>query len=117
MMPIAPPPRKSRFPLWILIPIAIVLCGFVAFVTLWQFLAPREHITTVAYSDFLAEVHAGHVEQISVRDREYRFRTRPEGGQASVVREAVGPVADQALVSSLKPDDPSLPPPKIYFER
>jgi hypothetical protein len=120
MMPIAPPPRKSGFPIWVLIPIAIGLCGIVSFLAIWQFLTPSEHITSVAYSDFLVEVRAGHVEEISVHDRDYRFRTHREGGQGgqgSLVRHTVGPVADQALVNSLKPDDPNLPPPKIYFEK
>jgi len=34
-----------------------------------------------------------------------------------VTKETIGPIPDQALVDSLKPADPSLPLPKVYFEK
>ena len=115
-MPIAPPPRPKQPILWIVIPIGIALAAIVSFLVIWQFLAPAERKTPVAYSDFITEVRAGRVEEIRIRDRELTFRVRSSSGRV-VTKEAIGPVADQALVDSLKPDDPNLPPPKITFEK
>jgi ATP-dependent Zn protease len=79
-------------------------------------LTPSERVVPVAYSDFLQEVHAGRVEEIRIKNREIRFRLRGTDGR-SPTRETIGPVPDQALVDSLKPDDPSAPLPKISFEK
>ena len=87
----------------------------VAFLALWQFLAPGERRVLVAYSELLAEVHAGHVEEIRIHEREVTFRVHDSSGRA-VTKETIGPIPDQALVDSLKPDDPSLPL-KVYFEK
>jgi ATP-dependent Zn protease len=107
---------KKRFPRWVLIPIAIGICGILAFLGLWQFLTPTTRHVPVAYSDFLDEVHAGRVEEIRIRDREITFRSREASGRV-VVKETIGPVPDQALIASLKPDDSSKALPKIYFEK
>jgi cell division protease FtsH len=117
MMPIAPPPRpKERFPIWILIPIGVAMCALFSFLAIWQFLTPAERRVPVAYSDFMAEVRAGRVDEIRIRDREIRYRVHDSSGRI-VTKETVGPIPDQALVVSLKPDDPSLPPPKVLFEK
>lgn len=119
MMPYTPtPPPPSRFPSWVFIPIAmavVVVCLGV-FVGIWQFLAPSERLVPVAYSDFVTEVRAGNVEDIRIHDREYRFRVHAANGR-TVVKEAIGPVPDQAVIDSLKPDDPTKPTPKIIFEK
>lgn len=109
-------PRPKKFPRWVLIPIGLCIAGIVSFFVIWQFLAPRERRVPVAYSDFVSEVHAGRVEEIKIRDREITFLTRAPGGR-TIVKETVGPAPDQALIESLKPDDPSKPLPKIYFEK
>lgn len=121
MMPIAPPPQPpSRFPRWAFFPIAFVIVVFALgiFLGIWQFLTPAERKLPVAYSDFLAEVHAGHVDEIRIHDREITFRVHdPSNPTRRIVKETVGPIPDQALVASLKPDDPNLPLPKIFFEK
>ena len=61
---------RNGFPRWALIPIGLGVAAFLAFVAIWQFLAPRERRVPVAYSDFVAEVHAGRVEEIKIHDRE-----------------------------------------------
>jgi hypothetical protein len=81
-----------------------------------EFLAPGERRVLVAYSEFLAEVHAGHVEEIRIHEREVTFRVDDSSGRA-VTKETIGPIPDQALVDSLKPDDPSVPLPKVHFEK
>jgi cell division protease FtsH len=117
MMPIAPPPRpKEKLPLWILIPIGAAICLLVSFLAIWQFLTPAERKVPVAYSDFITEVHAGRVEEIRIRDREITFRVHDSSGRV-VTKETIGPIPDQALIVSLKPDDPNLPLPKVFFEK
>ena len=117
MMPIAPPPQpKQKFPVWILIPIAIGLCAIFTFLAIWQFLTPSERRVPVAYSDFISEVHAGRVDEIRIRDREITFRVHDSQGRYTM-KETTGPIPDQALVESLKPTDPNLPLPKVYFEK
>ncbi|HSO40225.1 MAG TPA: ATP-dependent metallopeptidase FtsH/Yme1/Tma family protein [Labilithrix sp.] len=117
MMPIAPPPQpRQKSPIWILIPIGAAICAIVSFLAIWQFLTPGERRVPVAYSEFLAEVHAGHVDEIRIHDREVTFRIHDSSGRV-VTKETIGPIPDQALVASLKPDDPSLPLPKVYFEK
>ncbi|HEY8076101.1 MAG TPA: ATP-dependent zinc metalloprotease FtsH [Labilithrix sp.] len=93
----------------------------VMFLTIWQFLTPAERKQPVAFSDFVGEVHQGRVEDIHIKDREYTYRLKGAdptkgGGQ----KEAIGPIADEKLLESLKPD-PNLAkdaqPPKVYFEK
>jgi cell division protease FtsH len=86
------------------------------FFLVWQFLTPAEHHQPVPYSDFMMEVRAGKVEDIKIHDREIVFRVRGENGHG-IVKETIGPVPDQALFDSLKPTDPNVPPPKVFFEK
>jgi hypothetical protein len=88
----------------------------VAFLAIWQFLTPADRVVIVAYSDFMTEVHAGKVEDISVRNRDIRYRVRSSEGRA-IVKATIGPAPDQAFLDSLKPTDPYAPPPKISFEK
>ena len=79
----------------------------VMFLTIWQFLTPAERKTPVAFSDFVAEVHAGRVDEIKIKDREYSYRLKgAEAGKAAGgnQKEAVGPLADQELLATLRPD-------------
>lgn len=108
--------RPRKFPRWIFIAFAVAILAILSFVGLWQFVAPTERHVVVAFSDFVAEVHAGQVDEIKIRDREITFRTHDANGR-TVTKETVGPAPDQALVASLKPDDPDKPLPKIYFEK
>lgn len=118
MTPIEPPEKKP-FPWWVLlIPAGGFALLFGLFLAIWQFLTPSERIVPTPYTDFLAEVHAGKVEEVHIHDREIRYRLRPGAdGKRPPTRETIGPVPDQALVESLKPTDPSLPPPRIVFEK
>ncbi|MEO8875276.1 MAG: ATP-dependent zinc metalloprotease FtsH [Polyangiaceae bacterium] len=88
------------------------------FLVIWQFLSPTDRKPPVAFSEFVNEVHAGHVDEIHIKDREYSFRTRTSDTNKTVAQhESVGPTADEALVSMLKPDNKDTPAPKIYFEK
>jgi ATP-dependent Zn protease len=113
--PIAPPPKP--FPYWVLaIPAGVLALLLTLFLAVWQFLTPSERLVQVAYSDFIAEVHAGRVDEIKIHDREIRYRAHTSDG-GTVTRGTTGPIPDEALIESLKPTDPSAPLPKIYFER
>jgi hypothetical protein len=110
------PPGKKPFPT-VLVAVPVLAIATLALILLvWQFLTPAERKMPVAYSDFIAEVRAGKVDEIRVHDREITFREKRDDGR-SVVRETVGPVPDQAFLDSLKPADPNAPPPKVYFEK
>ena len=92
------------------------------FLTIWQFLTPAERKTPVAFSDFVAEVHAGRVDEIKIKDREYSYRLRgAEAGKAGAgnQKEAVGPMADQELLATFRPnpDAKDQAPPKVFFEK
>jgi cell division protease FtsH len=90
----------------------------VMFLTIWQFLTPAERKQPVAFSDFVSEVHAGRVDEIKIKDREYTYRLKgadPQKGGGT--KEAIGPLADEALLQNLKPDAKDAQPPKIYFEK
>jgi cell division protease FtsH len=52
--------------LWVLL--------IVMFLAIWKFLDPQEHKQAVAFSEFVTEVQAGHVDEIRIKDREYSFR-------------------------------------------
>jgi len=68
--------------------------------------------TRVAFSEFLAEVESGRVDEIHVVGRIYTYRER--GGESrNATRETVGPKADMPALKTLRPIDPSLPPPNI----
>jgi cell division protease FtsH len=113
----AEPTPKKPFPVvYVVVPAVILMLS--AFLALWQFLTPTDHRVVVAYSDFIADVHAGKVAEISIRDREIRYRLSGTGpGGHAAIRETIGPIPDQALVESLKPTDPNAPLPKIAFEK
>ena len=88
------------------------------FLAIWQFLSPTERKQTVAFSEFVTEIKAGRVEELHIKDRDYTFRLHgadPQKGNGN--KEAIGPVADEALLATFKPDDPKLPAPKIFFEK
>src|SRR5437763_13509532 len=88
------------------------------FLAIWQVLNPNERRQPVAFSEFLAEVHAGHVDEVKIKDREYSFRVRPaDTAKTAVQKEAVGPSADEQLLETLKPDNKEAPAPKIFFEK
>ena len=93
----------------------------VMFLAIWQFLQPQQTKQPVAFSEFLNDVHAGHVDEIKIKDRDYTFRiktTGPDGAKGAVtMREAVGPIADEKLLDDLRPDDKTQAAPKVYFEK
>ncbi len=93
----------------------------VMFLAIWQFLSPQPSKTPVAFSEFLNEVHAGHVDQITIKEREYTYTvkaTGPDGAKGTPSqRETIGPVADEKLLDDLHPDDKNLPAPRIRFEK
>ncbi|MEI7894130.1 MAG: ATP-dependent zinc metalloprotease FtsH [Myxococcales bacterium] len=96
--------------LWVLL--------IVMFLAIWHFLSPSDRKQPVAFSEFLDEVHAGRVEEISIKEREYAFRVHAgEGSKATVQKETVGPVADEHLLTSLKPDNKEAKAPRIKFEK
>ena len=103
----------------------LLIGGFLA---LWQFLQPTDVRVQTTYSEFLAEVKAGHVDEIRVHDRDIDYRIRALDGNASdtnqsgpharnVMRHTTGPVPDQAFLDTLKPADPNAVPPKIMFDK
>ena len=93
----------------------------VMFLAIWQFLSPTDRKQPVAFSDFVSEVHQGHVDEIKIKDHEYSFRQHgspADGAKAtSVPKEAIGPLADEALLATLRPDNKELPAPRVYFEK
>ncbi len=96
--------------LWVLL--------IVMFLAIWQFLSPSDRKQPVAFSEFISEVHQGHVDEIRIKDREYVFRVHgPDGSKATQQKEAIGPVADEKLLETLKPEKTDAPLPKIYFEK
>ena len=89
------------------------------FVAIWQFLQPPPSKQVVSWSDFLNEVHAGTVEQITIKDRKYLFRVRAsETTKTYVEKETKGPAADGKILESLKPTaaEKADKAPRIVFE-
>ncbi|MDB4936929.1 MAG: Cell division protein FtsH [Labilithrix sp.] len=109
-------PAKKPFPLVAVIVPAAVIGVMVTLLAIWQFLTPAERHVVVPYSDFIAEVHAGRVDEIQVRNRDIRYRVR-SSDRPGAMKETVGPVPNQAFLDSLKPTDPSAPLPKVIFEK
>jgi len=90
----------------------------VMFLTIWQFLTPADKKVPVAFSDFVTEVKQGKVDEIKIKDREYTYRVRgADQAKSGGWKEAVGPVADEKLMETLKPEDPKVQPPKVFFEK
>ena len=88
------------------------------FLAIWNFFQPSERRSAAAFSEFLNEVHAGHVEEIRIKDREYSYRVKgTDGSKATTQREAIGPLADEALLAQLKPEDKTKEAPKVTFEK
>jgi len=88
------------------------------FLAIWQFLSPADRKQPVAFSEFVNEVHAGHVDEVKIKDREYTFRVHSgDPSKGAVSKEAIGPLADEALLATLKPESKDAPAPKIYFEK
>jgi hypothetical protein len=67
------------------------------------------------FSDLLAMIDDGLVEEIRVEDQIYRFRYKDSSGRVITV-ESIGPVADKAELEILRPTRPDLPAPKIISE-
>ena len=90
----------------------------VMFLTIWQFLTPAERKVPVAFSDFVNEVHAGRVDEIRIKDREYNYRLKgADPTKSGGTKEAVGPLPDEKLLETLRPDDKAAPTPKVFFEK
>ena len=90
----------------------------VMFFTIWQFLTPAERKVPVAFSDFVNEVHAGRVDEIRIKDREYTYRIKgADPTKGGGTKEAVGPLPDEKLLETLRPDAKDAPAPKVFFEK
>ncbi|AKV00831.1 Cell division protein FtsH [Labilithrix luteola] len=90
----------------------------VMFLTIWNFLTPAERKVPVAFSDFVNEVHAGRVDEIRIKDREYTYRIKgADPTKGGGTKEAVGPLPDEKLLETLKPTDPAAQTPKVFFEK
>ena len=88
------------------------------FLAIWQFLSPADRKPPVAFSEFVTDVHAGRVDEITIKDREYSFRVHTaDGSKQTVQKETIGPTADEQLLQTLKPDNKDAPKPKIKFEK
>ena len=87
------------------------------FLTIWQFLTPADRKQPVAFSDFVSEVKNGRVDEIHIKDHEYTYRLKGADQTKGGTKEAIGPVADEKLIETLKPDDPKAQAPKIFFEK
>jgi cell division protease FtsH len=88
------------------------------FLAIWQFLGNTERKQAVAFSEFVSEVHAGKVKDIHIKDREYIY-TLSEGDPRTAQKATTGPLADEALLATLRPDPTAKEQaaPKIYFEK
>ncbi len=90
----------------------------VMFLTIWNLLTPTERKVPVAFSDFVTEVHAGRVEEIRIKDRDYTYRVKgADAAKPGGTKEATGPLADEGLLQTLKPTDPAAEAPKVFFEK
>jgi cell division protease FtsH len=90
----------------------------VMFLTIWQFLTPADKKVPVAFSDFVTEVKQGKVDEIKIKDHEYSYRVRgADNAKGGGWKEAMGPIADEKLIETLKPEDPKGQAPKVFFEK
>ncbi|MBK9264736.1 MAG: ATP-dependent zinc metalloprotease FtsH [Polyangiaceae bacterium] len=77
------------------------------FLVIWQFLSPdRPPATQVAFSQFMAQVHADrekepHVENVTIKDREYTFWVKDPKTNSKTKQVTIGPVANDALTKDL----------------
>ena len=80
----------------------------VAFLAIWQFLSPDSvQQQPVAFSDFMALTKAPkeqrHVDEVEIKDREYRFRIKNPASKAEPERGlAIGPESDDIVSELLK---------------
>jgi cell division protease FtsH len=98
--------------LWVLL--------IVMFLAIWQFLSPADHKPPVSFSEFVADVQAGHVKEIHIKDREYSFTVHnADGAKTTTQQVTIGPVPDEALRQTLKPgpDVKDAVAPKIFYEK
>ncbi len=88
------------------------------FLAIWQFLGNAERKPAIAFSEFVTEVHAGKVKQINIRDREYTYQLN-EGDPRTNSRTTTGPLADETLLATLRPDPSAKEQqvPRIFFEK
>ncbi|MFO0663317.1 MAG: ATP-dependent zinc metalloprotease FtsH [Polyangiaceae bacterium] len=87
------------------------------FFVIWRALNPEQKQTT-AFSDFMNEVKAGHVEEINIKEHEYQYRIHGSDPQkGGFMRETIGPEPTEALIATLKPEKADQPVPKIKFEK
>ncbi len=101
---------------WVIAAVLGVVFVVGGFLAVWQFLAPTDRRVAVPYSEFIEEVHAGHVREIKVHGRDIDYRVA-SSGHTSVMRHAVGPFPDQAFLDTLKPTSSNDQPPRIIFEK
>ena len=76
------------------------------FLAIWQFLQGEGARTTpVAFSDFMAQVHAKpeetHVDQVTIKDREYRFDTFDPTAKVRKPGFSIGPEASDTITKDL----------------
>ena len=77
------------------------------FLAIWQFLSPAQApATQVAFSEFLAQVHADkekepHVVSVSVKDREYTFRVKDPKSPMESKRITIGPDKSDEVTKEL----------------
>ncbi|MEO7327587.1 MAG: ATP-dependent zinc metalloprotease FtsH [Minicystis sp.] len=77
------------------------------FLAIWQFLSPeRQSTSQVAFSEFMAQVHADkekepHVESVSIKEREYTFWVKDPKSSTKVKKIALGPEAADAITKEL----------------
>ena len=92
----------------------------VMFFAIWNILQPGTTKAPVAFSEFIESVQKGQVKEVRIKEHDYTYTLHAsDGSKQSPVREAVGPIPDEALLATLKPnaDIKDASPPKIYFEK
>ncbi len=93
----------------------------VMFFAIWNILQPGDRKAPIAFSEFIEAVQKGQVKDIHIKEHDYTFTLHSTDGssKAPSVREAVGPIPDEALLATLKPnaDVKDATAPKIYFEK
>ena len=98
----------------------LVLWGvlILRFLVVWQFLQGPDHKQPAAFTEFISDVHAGKVDEITIKDHEYSYHVRVgDGSKQSQQRTTIGPAADQELLATLRPDAKDAPGPKVSFEK
>jgi hypothetical protein len=91
------------------------VAGVATTLLVWQLLQPADRTPEVGFDDFLAEVHAGHVQQVYVDGDRYEFIVWRD--RTGIRERTTGPRPDIAFVRSLRPSSPDLVAPQVYFRR